>query len=319
LTNIHHKLAIIFIHNYQIQATHSHTHIKMTLITTALLAASLAASMITALGINCRGSGLCPGNKGILAQAQGQLRGMDQSQTFTEGQHITCVESSVSIGDPSLCIFYQRTSGRKFTVAQTLQHVQNLLDHHCAACGSDPTDPGNNVANGMLTANMVTNAKRRDLEAVKQKRAPGMVRKVRRAQVPAPAPISAPEPITKRELRDATSVLARALGINCRGSSNCGVGAFFHTPSAKLQDVRDAVAAGPEGIWSNGQQIACKSHFTGRLCAFYQGIGSRTFNKEQSVAYLDQLLEHKCDHCGSIPTDPGNDVTKGQLTVNFVA
>ncbi|OAQ68047.1 killer toxin, Kp4 [Pochonia chlamydosporia 170] len=267
------------------------------------LAAALAGTS-SALGINCRGSGLCASNKGILGQAQGQLRGLDQNKQFSDGEHITCVKSSVTIGNPSLCLFYQNT-GRKWTVAQTLTFTQQIIDHGCAACGSVPTDPGNDVKNGQLTANMVTNA-RRGLDMANKVAKREEVREKRE-----------PEPVTAAE--DSFAVLERRLGINCRGSSTCGVGGIGHSPAGTLEKVRDAVAAGPDGSWTNGQHIACVAHVTGQLCAFYQNIGGRSFNKQQSVTFLDQLRDHGCKNCGSIPTDPGNNVGNGQLTVNFVA
>lgn len=266
--------------------------------------AATAVASTAALGINCRGSGLCSGNKGLLGEAQAQLRGMDQNKQFKDGQHITCVQSSVTIGNPSLCIFYQKTNGRSWTVGQTVNYVQQLLDHGCGACGSVPTDAGNNVNNGMLTANMVTNARRSDDIVAKAERR----EQVRTEQSVAPS---------KRE--EATHLIERALGINCRGSSTCNVGGIGHSPAGTLQQVRDAVAAGPEGVWSNGQHLACVPHVTGRLCAFYQNIGSRTFNKGQSVSYLDGLLGHHCRVCGSIPTDDGNNGANGELTVNYVS
>ena len=163
----------------------------------------------------------------------------------------------------------------------------------------------------MLTANMVTNARR------------GMdiVNIVARNEIQDASPIETPvektPPVTKQET--ATELLARSLGINCRGSSTCGVGGIFHTPAGTLEDVFKAVAAGPDGQWSNGQHVGCVPHATGRLCAFYQNIGGRLFNKDQSLNYLNQLSEHGCRVCGSVPTDPGNNVANGQLTVNFVS
>ncbi|KAL6695665.1 killer toxin Kp4/SMK [Trichoderma pleuroticola] len=251
-----------------------------------------AITAVNATGINCNGSGLCSGNKGLLSEAIGELRGMDQGQTFSDGQHITCVESAVTIGTPSLCIFYQKT-GRQWSVGQTVNFVQSLLNHGCAACGSVPVDPGNNVNNGELTANMVTNAKRH----VKVERAP--------------------EPVSKAE--GASEILARSLGINCRGSSSCGVGGIANSPKGTLSNVFDAVNSGPEGNWGNGQQIACVGLATGRLCAFYQNVGNRVFSKGQTLNYLNQLLGHGCRVCGSVPTDSGNNVDNGELTVNFVA
>ncbi|TQV98645.1 hypothetical protein V2A60_007638 [Cordyceps javanica] len=263
---------------------------------TTIIATLVVAACASAKGINCQGSGLCVGNKGLLGQAQGQLRGMGQNRKLRDGEHAVCVKSSVSIGDPSLCIFYQNT-GREWTVGQTVGFVQNIIDHGCAACGSVPVDPGNDVKNGQLTANMVTNAAKRgnndDDDAY---------------QYPGP----------RRGVR--AEVLAeRALGINCRGSSTCSVGGVGGSPAGTLEKVRDAVAAGPEGEWSNGQQIACVGHVTGRLCCFYQNIGTRRFSKGQTLNYLAGLAGHGCRVCGSIPTDDGNNGANGELTVNFVA
>lgn len=266
----------------------------------------MATAMMTAttyaLGINCQGSGLCSGNKGALGQAQAQLRGMDQDQTVGDGEKAVCVQSSVSISDPSLCIFYQKT-GRQFTIAQTVEFVQNLIDHGCEACGSVPVDPGNNVNNGELTAIMVTSARRGmdNVAVTAAKRDDKIIANGRVKRAGAPA-----------------KLLERALGINCRGSSTCGVGGLAQSPAGTLQQVRDAVAAGPDAVFSEGQQLGCVPHVTGRLCAFYQKIGSRTFNRDQSVASLDGLLGHGCGKCGSIPTDDGNNTDNGELTVNFV-
>ncbi|KAH7246685.1 killer toxin Kp4/SMK [Fusarium tricinctum] len=244
----------------------------------ALLALAATVGLSEALGINCRGSGLCVGNKGAITQMAGQLRAIDSSKTFSEGQHITCVEID-NIGEPSICLFYQQTGSRTFTVAQTQALFQQILDHGCKLCGSVPLD-GGDVKNGELTVNAVTNAKKRS---------------------PAPTPFG----FTKRTSPNELQIAKRSLGINCRGSSTC--------------DVRDAVAAGEEGNWANGEHVACVPFVFGSLCAFYQGIGGRTFTKEQTVTFLDQLRDHGCNKCGSIPTDPGNNVANGQLTVNYVS
>ncbi|KAI6762435.1 hypothetical protein HG530_008415 [Fusarium avenaceum] len=258
----------------------------------ALLALAATVSLSEALGINCRGSGLCVGNKGAITQMAGQLRAIDPSKTFSEGQHITCVEID-NIGEPSICLFYQQTGSRTFTVAQTQALFQQILDHGCKLCGSVPLD-GGDVKNGELTVNAVTNAKKR-------------------------SPAAAPSGFTKRISPNELQVAKRSLGINCRGSSTCGVGGIGHLPNADLKDVRDAVAAGEEGNWANGEHVACVPFVFGSLCAFYQGIGGRTFTKEQTVTFLDQLQDHGCNKCGSIPTDPGNNVDNGQLTVNYVS
>ncbi|EGR50067.1 uncharacterized protein TRIREDRAFT_3043 [Trichoderma reesei QM6a] len=259
----------------------------------ALFAAASVASVVNALGINCQGSGLCTGNKGALGNLLGQVKALDQSKTFSDGEQIACVESSVSIGNPSLCLFYQKT-GRTFTVAQTVWYVQALIDHGCQACGSIPVDDGNNVDNGELTANMVAKFRRRDT---------GMVKVVRKAE-------GQTENVSK---------LSKRLGINCRGSSTCGVGGVANLPAGHIDDLKDVIAGQGDGVWGNGQQIGCVAHVTGRLCAFYQNVGDRTFTTQQTLMYLDWLTDHGCTVCGSVPTDDGNNVDNGELTVNYVA
>ncbi|KAF9779696.1 hypothetical protein IL306_001292 [Fusarium sp. DS 682] len=255
----------------------------------ALLALAATIGLSEAvLGINCRGSGLCSGNKGAITQLAGQLRAIDPSKTFSEGEHITCADID-NLGDPSICLFYQKVGSRTFSVAQTQTFLQQIIDHGCKLCGSTPID-GSNVNNGELTVNVVTNARKRS---------------------------PSPSGFTKRS--SPNKLAERSLGINCRGSSTCGVGGIGHLPNANLKDVRDAVAAGDEGNFANGEHVACVPFATGSLCAFYQNIGSRTFTKEQTVSFLDSLRDHGCTKCGSIPTDAGNNVDNGELTVNFVA
>lgn len=65
--------------------------------------------------------------------------------------------------------------------------------------------------------------------------------------------------------------------------------------------------------YNTGQQIAC----TGSLCAFYQNGATGTAN--DASAQLQQLLDHHCTKCGSVPTQPGNDVSKGELTAKCVS
>ncbi|KAJ4250136.1 hypothetical protein NW762_011947 [Fusarium torreyae] len=237
------------------------------------------------LGINCRGSALCSGNKGAITQLAGQLRAIDSSKTFSEGEHITCADISNVGVHPQICLFYQKVGGRTFSVAETQTFLQQIIDHHCQLCGSTPID-GKNVDNGELTVNVIVGEAKRS-----------------------------PSGFEKRS----SKTLAKREGINCHGSSTCGVGGIGHSDDGDLKDVRDAVASGDEGNFANGEHVACIPFVTGHLCAFYQNIGGRTFTKEQTVTFLDQLREHGCFKCGSIPTDPGNNVANGELTVNFVS
>ncbi|ATY60061.1 Killer toxin, Kp4 [Cordyceps militaris CM01] len=100
------------------------------------------------------------------------------------------------------------------------------------------------------------------------------------------------------------------LGINCRGSGFCpSDGAAGNL--INLKAIVDGIADRGRG-YATGQQIAC----TGSLCAFFQNGASGTAG--QASALLQQLLDHGCKKCGSVPTQPGNDVSRGELTVNIV-
>ncbi|EEB89054.1 hypothetical protein MPER_12899 [Moniliophthora perniciosa FA553] len=104
--------------------------------------------------------------------------------------------------------------------------------------------------------------------------------------------------------------LAPQLGINCRGSGLCG------SAGATLFQLTTLINNGlsDNAQFVDQQQIACLAH----LCAFFQD--TRTTNNGATVKTLLQgLLNHGCTKCGSIPTLPGNDVSTGQLTVNYVS
>ncbi|CAF9940637.1 MAG: hypothetical protein HETSPECPRED_002473 [Heterodermia speciosa] len=104
--------------------------------------------------------------------------------------------------------------------------------------------------------------------------------------------------------------LASGLGINCRGSSGC-VGS-----SSTMRNLQSRMQGVPaDAYFSNGEQIICNEH---QICVFFQSISGV---KRQSAAQLglNDLVAHGCNICGSDPTEPGNDVSKGQLTVNWVS
>ncbi|GAB0136014.1 hypothetical protein EsDP_00004332 [Epichloe bromicola] len=109
----------------------------------------------------------------------------------------------------------------------------------------------------------------------------------------------------------ALSVSVSGLGINCRGSGFCpsdGAAGNLINLKAIVDNIQPR-----NRRYNTGQQIAC----TGSLCAFYQSGATGT--AEQTSGFLQQLLDHGCKKCGSVPTQPGNDVKKGQLTVNVVS
>ncbi|KAM4062184.1 kp4 domain-containing protein [Hirsutella rhossiliensis] len=109
---------------------------------------------------------------------------------------------------------------------------------------------------------------------------------------------------------------AAALGINCRGSDACPLN------DAKLSEILVQVKqlqAQGKGThhYKPGVQLACAQGKHASMCASYQrGAGG---SADRAVELIQGLIDHKCQQCGSIPTQPGNDVSKGELTVNIVS
>ncbi|KAH7263802.1 killer toxin Kp4/SMK [Fusarium tricinctum] len=113
-----------------------------------------------------------------------------------------------------------------------------------------------------------------------------------------------------------TSAVA-GLGINCRGSGFCDL-----TFGSSIQDIQDQVGiivADGQGDrhFDTGAQIACTQGNQGSICAFYQSGASGS--AKDAFGHIQQIIDHKCSLCGSVPTQEGNNVDDGQLTVNFVS
>lgn len=119
----------------------------MTFATVIITLTSLVASA-AALGINCRGSGFCPSN-GAAGNIQSLKKVVDNIQPrhrfYNPGQQIACTGT--------LCAFYQ--NGASGTAEETSAWIARIMQHGCKKCGSVPTRPGNNVATGQLTVNIV--------------------------------------------------------------------------------------------------------------------------------------------------------------------
>lgn len=122
---------------------------------------------------------------------------------------------------------------------------------------------------------------------------------------------------------------AWALGINCKGSSKCG-----DQPKDTLQRIYDLIGTptccfstdfaetlraetqiDPNFFFPDGRQIACASS----VCAYLQNSQGTSGQVIKDI--LDDLKNHSCQICGSVPTlyrNGTNDVNKGELTLNFV-
>ncbi|CAF9937457.1 hypothetical protein IMSHALPRED_011145 [Imshaugia aleurites] len=101
----------------------------------------------------------------------------------------------------------------------------------------------------------------------------------------------------------------QALGINCRGSSNCA------SQGNVLTTIYNQILNLNQGIpYVDGQHITCSKN----TCAFFQNLPvSNTYTAGDAAGHVKSLLDHGCSACGSDPLD-GNDVLNGELTVNWV-
>ncbi|KZF19247.1 killer toxin, partial [Xylona heveae TC161] len=113
------------------------------------------------------------------------------------------------------------------------------------------------------------------------------------------------------------SPLVSGLGINCRGSSNC------RGCAVNLSWLQDQMNGISDDTWfANGQHVTCHSCEgslqNGQVCVFVQnypqGLDAGTIKSK-----LGDLANHGCNSCGSCPILPGNDVSTGMVTVNYVA
>ncbi|KAM0266214.1 hypothetical protein ACHAPA_007216 [Fusarium lateritium] len=108
---------------------------------------------------------------------------------------------------------------------------------------------------------------------------------------------------------------ASALGINCRGSGWCDINSA--SLNNLLTKAKQLQARGlGDHYWGEGVQIACSGGQWGSICAFFQSGASG--NTDRAVQLIQGILDHGCTQCGSIPTQDGNNVANGQLTVNYV-
>ena len=110
-----------------------------------------------------------------------------------------------------------------------------------------------------------------------------------------------------------TPLLTSALGINCRGSSDCD----FATTGAMSEIIKLIDSMSDSTCVTSGEQIACFDAGITSICAFTQKTGATVCGGELKTLIGD-LQGHGCGECGSVPLGyPGtNDVSNGELTVN---
>lgn len=155
-----------------------------------IIAITTTSTTVTALGLNCRGSGLCPLAKfenkhpeTIVQILRNAIYATTKplNTTYTEGQHIVCISSSESfsvgsdvtggadgdsaggnykldirIGNGGVCAFPNYLKpGANLTLAQIRPLADQVLEHKCKTCGSATVKWGNSPEEGYLTFNYV--------------------------------------------------------------------------------------------------------------------------------------------------------------------
>ena len=115
--------------------------------------------------------------------------------------------------------------------------------------------------------------------------------------------------------------LTTALGINCRGASECSIHQA-ETANGLYRLAQYINSTAPNATYyADGTKIAClpgakdQNEGNGGLCAYLQNGANAT--GATLMLLTAALLKHGCKKCGSVPTQPGNDVRKGELTFNW--
>jgi hypothetical protein len=127
----------------------------------------LLSTTVSALGINCRGSGLCMNahcgkqGKNCLNTIGTFLERIDPNATYTNGEKIACALSPhlEPLPASAVCAFTQHIEGNNVTTgAEITAAYKRLAMHGCRTCGSAPLDAArNDVELGELTLNYVIN------------------------------------------------------------------------------------------------------------------------------------------------------------------
>ncbi|KAJ7157202.1 Kp4-domain-containing protein [Mycena filopes] len=113
-----------------------------------LISATAAATNGAAFGINCEGSIKCGGQPGdTAALLVGDIDGINAERYYSNGEHIAC--------RMNICAFLQDQQDW-MSGAEIRGVAHDIVEHGCKVCGSAPTKAGNNVAEGQLTFNFVS-------------------------------------------------------------------------------------------------------------------------------------------------------------------
>ncbi len=142
-------------------ATSFYSSAKMVNYSTAVAAFTGLVISVSALGINCRGSGNCQKyGDSVMSNFVSLVDNLDPyaDQYFQNGEHILCIRTGGQGDDEGYCLFLQGT-GYGIPGSSVKPLVEALSNHGCQACGSVPIffPQGNNSPDlGILVANQVS-------------------------------------------------------------------------------------------------------------------------------------------------------------------
>ncbi len=109
----------------------------------------ILADPASALGINCRGSGLCNSLEPDLSDMMQMIDGhLDPNHGYIDGATIAC--------EQSLCIFVKGNANPLFS-NDVMPLLNRLYNHGCRVCGSVPFNTNNDPSDGILVSNYVLN------------------------------------------------------------------------------------------------------------------------------------------------------------------
>jgi hypothetical protein len=101
-------------------------------------------------------------------------------------------------------------------------------------------------------------------------------------------------------------------GINCKGSAGCSA-PFMHADNANSLATAMVDGLDTNHFYADGAHLACVND--DKICAFLQNTGGLY---GYQITPLDDLVQHGCTACGSVPVEDNNASLAGILTFVYV-
>ncbi|KAH3966747.1 hypothetical protein HBH96_182620 [Parastagonospora nodorum] len=294
---------------------------------------------LPAKGVSCDGNfgcegGYCPPNSTTILNLVDQI---DDNKEFKNYVLIACARCATEAERPAdykqgICAYATKLKpGTTVTGKVVKASIEALVKHGCERCGSVPVVPGaKDDTDGNVQINFTRGACETGLCQGKSASAvasEGDSAPSSEDEPTNPAYVSS-ETVPGISLRsDSPDGIASPdnvlLGLNCRGSGMCN-DLCFRKSIMELDIIMQNLHPDHHNNYKNGEQIACRrcklQKDTGSaICAFPQNLPEGAdLDYDEIKAAMKAIVDHGCKFCGSSPVYRGNDVNKGELTVNYV-